>query len=114
MRDNAVGYPLSDQRLGDGGVTPELVSEVRARLGAAGHDHVKILVIGGLDVARIQTFVNSGAPMYGFGVGSAISGAGPIDFTMDIKELDGRPVAKRGRIPGIRPNPRLRQVSLSG
>ena len=29
-----------------------------------------------------------------------ISGATPIDFTGDIKEIDGTPIAKRGRIPG--------------
>jgi nicotinate phosphoribosyltransferase len=46
----------------------------------------------------------------GFGIGSAISGAPPIDFTADIKEIEGRPVAKRGRIPGITPNPRLQKI----
>jgi len=29
-------------------------------------------------------------------------------MTMDLKEIDGRPVAKRGRIPGPTPAPRLR------
>jgi len=42
-----------------------------------------------------------------FGVGSYISGAPAIDMTMDIKEVDGKPIAKRGRIPGIIENPRL-------
>ncbi|RLE35846.1 nicotinate phosphoribosyltransferase, partial [Candidatus Acetothermia bacterium] len=50
------------------------------------------------------------APVDAFGVGSAISGAPPIDFTADIKEIEGRPVAKRGRIPGITPNPRLKRI----
>ena len=45
-----------------------------------------------------------------FGVGSYISGASAIDMTMDIKEVDGKPVAKRGRIPGITPNPLLKKV----
>ena len=30
------------------------------------------------------------------GVGSYISGAPPIDMTMDIKEVNGKPTAKRG------------------
>ena len=93
-----------------GGVTPDLVHEVRSRLDQAGHRHVKILVSGGLDRERIEMFVAQGCPVDGFGVGSAISSAPPIDFTADIKEVDGRPVAKRGRIPGIVENPRLKKV----
>ncbi|TMG06802.1 MAG: nicotinate phosphoribosyltransferase, partial [Chloroflexi bacterium] len=46
----------------------------------------------------------------GFGVGSYISSAKPNDFTADLKELDGRPIAKRGRTPGITPNPRLSRI----
>ena len=42
----------------------------------------------------------------------AISKASPIDFTGDLKEIDGRPVAKRGRIPGRTENPRLERIDL--
>lgn len=97
-----------------GRVTPELVHEVRARLDQAGYKHVRIVVSGGLDPERIRLFRSRKAPVDAFGVGSAISGARPIDFTADIKEVEGRPVAKRGRIPGITPNPRLRPVDLRG
>ena len=93
-----------------GGVTPDLVYEVRSRLDQAGHGHVKIFVSGGLDEERIEMFVARGCPVDGFGVGSAISRASPIDFTADVKEVDGRSVAKRGRIPGIVENPRLEKV----
>jgi nicotinate phosphoribosyltransferase len=47
-----------------------------------------------------------------FGVGSYIAHAVPIDFTGDLKEVAGQPVAKRGRIPGITANPRLKGVDL--
>ncbi|MDD3031301.1 MAG: nicotinate phosphoribosyltransferase, partial [Atribacterota bacterium] len=40
-------------------------------------------------------------------VGSYISDASPIDMTLDIKEVEGKPVAKRGRIPGIIENNKL-------
>ncbi|MGI8658523.1 MAG: nicotinate phosphoribosyltransferase, partial [Candidatus Limnocylindria bacterium] len=83
-----------------GRVTPELVKEVRARLDQAGHPNVKIVVSGGIDVDRIGVFKDAGAPVDSFAVGSYISKASPIDFTGDLKEIDGRPVAKRGRIPG--------------
>jgi nicotinate phosphoribosyltransferase len=40
----------------------------------------------------------------------AISSASPIAFTADIKEIAGKPIAKRGRIPGVAHNPRLTRV----
>ena len=56
----------------------------------------------------------AGAPIDSYAVGSFISGASPIDFTGDIKEIDGRPIAKRGRIPGITESPRLKPIDLAG
>ena len=93
-----------------GGVTADLVKEVRARLDLAGFKQVGIFVSGGLNPERITHFLESGAPVDGFGVGSYISGAKPIDFTADLHEVAGRPIAKRGRIPGITANPRLKRV----
>jgi nicotinate phosphoribosyltransferase len=65
-----------------------------------------------LDAERIGYFRAARAPVDAFGVGSAISAASAIDFTADIKEVDGRPVAKRGRIPGLTENPRLKPLEL--
>ncbi len=93
-----------------GRVTADLVKEVRARLDLAGFKHVGIFVSGGLDPARIVYFLENGASVDGFGVGSYISGAKPIDFTADLHAVEGKPVAKRGRIPGITANPRLKRV----
>ncbi|HEX2626165.1 MAG TPA: nicotinate phosphoribosyltransferase [Candidatus Limnocylindrales bacterium] len=96
-----------------GRVTPDLVREVRARLDQAGFQHVKIVVSGGLTPERVAVFKDAGAPVDSYAVGSYISGATPIDFTGDIKEIDGRPIAKRGRIPGRTDSPRLRTVNLA-
>ena len=96
-----------------GRVTAELVHEVRARLDQAGFQHVKITVSGGLNPERIGYFKEAGAPVDSFAVGSYISGATPIDFTGDIKEIDGQPIAKRGRIPGLTDSPRLKAVDLA-
>ena len=93
-----------------GGVTADLVKEVRARLDLAGFKHVGIFVSGGIDPERITYFLENGAPVDGFGVGRYISGAKPIDFTADLHEVEGKPIAKRGRIPGITPNPRLKRI----
>jgi nicotinate phosphoribosyltransferase len=105
----ALGPRLSAIRLDTprerGGVTPHLVREIRARLDQQGFDHVGIFVSGGLTPERVRDLKEAGVS--GFGVGSYIAGAPPLDMTMDIKEVDGQPVAKRGRIPGITPDAQL-------
>jgi nicotinate phosphoribosyltransferase len=93
-----------------GRVTADLVKEVRAHLDLADFAEVSIFVSGGLDPERIRYFLDNGAPVDGFGVGSYISGARPIDFTADLHEIEGKPIAKRGRLPGITPNPYLKHV----
>src|SRR5881397_340621 len=93
-----------------GGVTVALVKEVRARLDQAGFDHVGIFVSGGLDANRIRQFEAAECPIHSYGVGMAISAAPPIAFTADIKEISGKPMTKRGRIPRAQPNERLAKV----
>ncbi|HCR38849.1 MAG TPA: nicotinate phosphoribosyltransferase [Synergistaceae bacterium] len=109
---SALGDRLSGVRLDTpserGGVTPELVREVRHRLDMAGASHVDIIVSGGINPERIRVLCEAGAAS--FGVGSYIAHAAPRDMTMDIKVVDGKPLAKRGRIPGITENPSLERV----
>ncbi|MDA1257374.1 MAG: nicotinate phosphoribosyltransferase [Chloroflexi bacterium] len=93
-----------------GGVTPELVHELRARLDQGGFNHVDIFVSGDLDPDQIRAFTESSAPVAVFGVGYFIGAARPVKFIAEIKELEGRPVARRGFIPGITLNPRLTRV----
>jgi len=93
-----------------GGVTPDLVREVRARLDLAGHGNVRIVVSGGVTPDRILGFRSAGAPVDFYGVGSFISAGPPIDFTADIKAIEGKAVAKRGRVPGLTANPALKRV----
>lgn len=108
----ALGRDLDGIRLDTpserGGVTADLVREVRGRLDQQGLEHVQIFVSGGLGPDRIRELSAAGADA--FGVGHYISAAPPLEMTMDLKEVDGKPVAKRGRIPGRTPNPRLRRV----
>ena len=107
----ALGDALEGVRLDTprerGGVTPALVKEVRARLDQGGFTDVQIVVSGGVTPERISRFWEEEAPVSSFGVGSYISAAPPIDYTADIREIQGRPVAKRGRIPGMRHSSRL-------
>lgn len=93
-----------------GGVTPDLVKEVKHRLSLSGFEKVRVFVSGGLDPEKIRKLKQAGAD--GFGVGSFIAASPPIDMTMDIKEINGKPAAKRGRLPGRLPNPRLQKLEL--
>lgn len=91
-----------------GGVTADLVKEVRARLDQTGFQYVKIFVSGGLNPEKIKDLAEAGADS--FGVGSYIATARPIEMTMDLKVVNGVNVAKRGRIPGPIPNPNLERI----
>jgi nicotinate phosphoribosyltransferase len=97
-------------RMGDfdpRGVNPRLVRNVRTALDGEGFRHVQISVSGGFDPAKIRRFESEAVPVDSYGVGSSLF-AGRIDFTADIVEVDGRPVAKTGR--WYHPNPRLEPV----
>jgi nicotinate phosphoribosyltransferase len=110
----ALGKKLAAVRLDTprerGGVTIDLVKELRAKLDIAGFKHVGIFVSGGFDAEKIRYFVEQKAPVTGFGIGSYITAAAPIDFTADLHEVDGKAIVKRGRMPGITPNPRLKRI----
>ncbi len=109
LRDRLRGIRL-DTPIERGGVSIPLVREVRTRLDLAGFRHVEIYVSGGFNPDRIAEFVAAAAPVDRFIVGSYISSAPPNNFTADIHEVEGRPIAKRGRLPGVTANPRLDRV----
>lgn len=111
LGDRLYGVRL-DTPMERGRVTPDLVREVRARLDQEGYGHVRIIVSGGLNPERITFFKGERAPVDSYAVGSYIAGAKPIDFTGDLKEIDGHPIAKRGRIPGLTDSPRLQRLDL--
>ncbi len=78
----------------------EIVREVRWELDIRGYDHVSIMVSGGLDEGEIARLVKAGADA--FGVGTAISDAPTVDFSMDVVEVEGEPRAKRGKLSGAK------------
>ena len=94
----------------NGEIKPHTVKEVRSRLDQAGFSHVEVFISGDLDCDRIKAFVEEGAPVTAFEVGSYISCAPPLGFRADIHEVDGKPMARRGRIPGVTENSRLVEV----
>jgi len=76
----------------------EIVREVRWELNARGFKEVKIFVSGGIDEEALVELSEAGVD--GFGVGTSISNAHTIDFALDIVEIEGRMVAKRGKLGG--------------
>ena len=76
-----------------------IFEEVRWELDLRGYKHVKLFASGGLDeeeVKRLSPLVDA------FGVGTSISNAPVVDFSMDITEIDGKPFAKRGKMSGAK------------
>ena len=109
LREKLRGIRL-DTPVERGGVTVDLVNEVRSRLDQGDFRHVEIMVTGGFNTERIREFVQTRTPVDSFGVGAYIASSPPNPFTADIHEIEGRAVAKRGRTPGVTPNTRLDRV----
>lgn len=75
----------------------EILKEVRWELNLHGFKGIKLFVSGGLDDENIQK-LSSVADA--FGVGTYISNAPVIDFSLDIVEIEGKPFAKKGKWAG--------------
>jgi len=90
------------------GVNPKLVELVRGALDREGFRHVKIVVSGGFTPERIAQFETASVPVDAYGVGSYLMQCS-YDFTADIVEVEGRPMAKVGR--KFTSNPRLDRVA---
>jgi len=77
----------------------EILKEVRWELDLRGFKDVKIIVSGGINEEKI---LKLNQICDGYGVGTAISNAPTLDFAMDIVEIEGKPMAKRGKLSGAK------------
>ncbi len=75
----------------------KILQEVRWELDLRGFENLKLLVSGGLEEAHIPPLVPWADA---FGVGTSIANAPVIDLSLDIVEIDGKPIAKRGKESG--------------
>ncbi len=76
-----------------------IIEEVRWELNLRGHGHVKIIVSGGVDeyeILRLNPVVDA------YGVGTSIANAPVLNFALDIMEIEGRAIAKRGKWSGAK------------
>jgi nicotinate phosphoribosyltransferase len=74
-----------------------ILREIRWKLDARGHEDVGIFASGGIGPDSIRALRDVAD---GFGVGSYVSNADPVDFALDIVEVEGEPAAKRGKLDG--------------
>ena len=93
-RLDGVRFDTPGSRRGD---MAEILRETRWELDLRGHRGVKFYVSGGLDP---ESILELNQVCDGYGVGTYISAARTIDFSLDIVEIDGHPIAKRGRASG--------------
>ncbi len=77
----------------------QILEEVRWELDYRGFNQIKLFVSGWLDEYKI-TKLNKTADAYG--VGTSISNAPVINFSFDIVEIDGKPIAKKGKCSGAK------------
>jgi len=76
-----------------------IVEEVRWELNLRGFGHVKIITSGGIDeyeILRLNPVVDA------YGVGTSIANAPVVSFALDIMEIEGTPMAKRGKWSGAK------------
>ena len=74
-----------------------ILKEVRWELDYRGFQSVKLFLSGGVDEAEIRQ-LNPVADAYG--VGTAIANAPVMNFALDVVEIEGQPMAKRGKRSG--------------
>ena len=74
-----------------------ILREIRWELDVRGFEDVGVFASGGLGPAQLRELRDVAD---GFGVGSHVSNAEPIDFALDIVTVDGEPSAKRGKLSG--------------
>ena len=114
----AAGHSLRAVRL-DSGDMDHLSRRARAMLDDAGLPHVQVFASGGLDEYSIDSLLNGGAPIGGFGVGTraGTSADAPFtDFVYKLVEYDGQPVMKLSEDKATLPSPKqvFRQYDQSG
>lgn len=74
-----------------------IAREVRWELDATGYEDVDVFASGGITPEKMRELRDV---VDGFGVGGYVSNADPVDFALDIVEVEGTPAAKRGKLSG--------------
>lgn len=92
----AIRFDTPSSRRGD---FYRILEEARWELDLRGFNHIKFIVSGGIqedELLHLNPLVD------GYGIGTSISNAPVVDFSMDIVEINGEPIAKRGKCSGAK------------
>ena len=106
------GHRLGGVRL-DSGDLERLSKEVRNRLDEAGFPDARIVVSGDLDPPKVSALEDAGAPIDGYGVGTALVTARQdpaFSGVYKLAEVSGTPVMKLSGTPEKATNPGRKQV----
>ena len=93
----------------DSGDLLDLSVKSRALLDEAGLEDVQVFASGGLDEFEVDSLLQAGAPIGGFGVGTklAVSADAPwVDSAYKLVEYDGRPTLKLSSAKQTAPGPK--------
>ncbi|MEC7837291.1 MAG: nicotinate phosphoribosyltransferase [Chloroflexota bacterium] len=93
-----------------GGITPNLVDEINKKLEGEQIMGCDIYVSGDMTPEDIKKFVDNESNVAGFAIDNYIARGSKINFRADIKEIEGKPIARRGRMPGMKISSRLDRV----
>ncbi len=77
-----------------------IIREIRWELNLRNHQNVRIMVSGGIKIEDLPELVEAGVSS--FGIGTSIASAKTVDFGMDIVNVDGNDITKRGKFSGIK------------
>ncbi len=93
----------------DSGDLGELAVDTRRQLDDAGFENAVVIASGGLDEHAIHELVSDGAPIDGFGVGTALTVSEDhpgLDIVYKLVAYDDRPVAKFSGVKSTFPGPK--------
>lgn len=76
-----------------------ILKELRWELDAIGREDVDLFVSGGITPDAMWELQDVAD---GFGVGSYVTDADPLDFALDIVSIDGEAISKRGKLSGVK------------
>ena len=109
MKDTIRGIRI-ETPIERGGITPNLVDEISKKLEAEQIQGCDIYVSGDMTPENIKEFVEKKSKVAGFAIDNYIARGSKINFRADIKEIEGKDIARRGRIPGAKISSRLDRI----
>ncbi len=100
---NALGENLDSVRIDTTssrrGDFRHILKELRWELDAIGREDIDLFVSGGITPKTMRELRDVAD---GFGVGSYVTDADPLDFALDIVAIEGDAISKRGKLSGIK------------